>query len=197
MRIPLVAALLLILPVALQADPPAPASEPAKPAARLTGDGVELPETASYRWYGKQASLPAWNDPLGRTPEEVFGSAAAVRTLEKSRELAQSQLDPADQRPLTLPYFVTGQWGADYVGFSLFEGRIYRLEVRFKSPTEPQFDAVVEAFKTAKLGPNSQAETRGYAAEAPKSGSPPAPRSSVSTPPGNTSSRRDSPLPRV
>jgi len=31
------------------------------------------------------------------------GPAAAIRTLEKSTELAQSQLDPADRRPLTRP----------------------------------------------------------------------------------------------
>lgn len=168
MRNPLIAALLLLLPVALQAEPPAPTNEQATPAKRLTGDGVELPETASYRWYGQHVNLPIWNDPLGKTPEEVFGSTAAIRTLEKSAELAQSQLDPDDRRPLTLPYFVTGQWGADYIGFSLFEGRIYRLEVRFKSTTEPQFDTLVQAFKTARLGPDSQPDTRGYAAEVPE-----------------------------
>lgn len=157
MRTSLVAALLLISPVVLRADP----------APRLTGDGVELPVTASHRWYGQRVGLPIWNDPTGKTPEEVFGSAAAVRTLEKSRELALSHVDPADGRALTLPYFVLGQFGANYVGFSLFEGRIYRFEVRFKSMTEPEFDGVVQAFKTAKLGPDSQLETRGYAAEVP------------------------------
>lgn len=167
MRTPLVAALLLVLPAVLQADPPAATPAQASPAKRLTGDGVELPVTASHRWYGHKVGLPVWDDPTGKTPEEVFGSTGAIRTLEKSRELAEAQVDPADKRPLTLPYFVAGQWGADYVGFSLFEGRIYRLEVRFKSTTEPQFDALVQAFKTAKLGPDSQLQTRGYAAEVP------------------------------
>ena len=167
MRLSLIAASLLIFPAVLQADPPVPTPGQAGQARRLTSDGIELPETASYRWYGQGVSLPIWNDPLGKTPEEVFGSVA-VRTLEKSGELAQAQIDPADTRPLTLPYFVIGQWGADYVGFSLFEGRIYRLDVRFKSPTEAEFAALAQAFKTAKLGPDSQLETRGYAAEIPE-----------------------------
>jgi hypothetical protein len=166
MRIPLLAAVLFLSPSALWADAPTPTPAQGVPTAkRLTGDGVELPETASYRWYGKGVSLPEWGDPLGKTPEEVFGSAAAVRTLEKSGELAQSLISPADTRTLTLPYFVTGQWGADYVGFSLFEGRIYRLEVRFRAPTQAEFAAVTSAFQTAKLGPDSQLATRGYAAE--------------------------------
>ncbi len=168
MRNFLVAALLLIFPVALQADTLVSTAEQASPARRLTGDGIELPEAASYRWYGQRVSLPVWNDPLGKTPEEVFGSAATVRTLEKSMELARAQVDPTDHRPLTLPYFVIGQWGADYIGFSLFEGRIYRLEVRFKSTTGPQFDGLIQAFKTAKLGPDSQPGTRGYAADVPE-----------------------------
>lgn len=154
--------LLLILPSVVLADPSGTPQ-----AKRLTGDGVELPVTASYRWYGDQVKLPLWGDPLGKTPEEVFGSAAAVYTLEKSKAVAEGLLGAADKRALTLPYFVKDKWGAEYVGFSLFEGRIYRLEVRFKAPTAEQVEAVNKAFAAAKLGPKSQLATKGYAAEVP------------------------------
>jgi len=130
---------------------------------RMTRDGVELPLAASHRWYGAKFTLPSWQDPIGKTPEDLFGNPPAVYTLQQSAFVARRAISPNDFTPPTLPYFALNQWGADYIGFSLFEGRIYRLEVRYKNINKAQYDAIVAAFYATRPAGKPESVTGKYA----------------------------------